>query len=226
MAIPDAPLRVRRRQRSIDLVLLTPILGRSLRSELESCLRRLAGEPQPLPVVICGEHPGVFFAGADLREIARLTVHESAVYAQGGRRLAALLGRHPAPIVAAVRGTCAGGGFDLIMACDAVIAHPLATFAHPGVRRGLVTGWTGSTELPAALIDSAARRTFLTAAALDAASMSRLGLVLEVARDTISTARRTAVRLAGIGAQRRQLWRSMRGPRFVDRFRATVIHNL
>lgn len=219
-------VRLLRHRRSIELVVLTPIVGRSLRTELETCLKKLAGEPHPLPIVIRSRNPRVFLAGADLAEIADLDVDACVSYAEIGRRLVSRLGQHPTPIVAAVRGTCAGGGFDLALACDTVVAHPQAVFRHPGARRGLVTGWTGTAVLPAALGASTARRAFLETAPIDAATMSSLGLAISISSDTERAAASEAERLAALGDRRLRLWRSLRGPRFVDRFLASVVHKL
>jgi enoyl-CoA hydratase/carnithine racemase len=43
---------------------------------------------------------------------------------------------------------CTGGGFDLALACDRIVAADTATFSHPGVRRGLVTGWGARSACP------------------------------------------------------------------------------
>jgi enoyl-CoA hydratase/carnithine racemase len=220
------PLCIRRRRHATELIFRTPIVGRELRSQLEESLRQLAAEQHPRPVVLLGEHSRVFLAGADLGEIARLDTSSCIEYAAEGRRIAELFGRHPSPVVAAVKGTCAGGGFDLVMACDAVVAQPQATVHHPGVRRGLVTGWTGTTQLPEALGASVTRRAFLGAEPIDAETMSALGLVQAIAVDTATRASAIARRLAPVGGRNLAVWRSLRGPRFVDRFLATVVHKL
>lgn len=220
------PLRVERASHVVRAVIDTPVIDRSLASRLGRVLDDLAREKPPLPVVLCGAHPTVFLAGADLAEIADLDASTSIAYAGRGRRIVRRLDRHPAPVVAAVHGACTGGGFDLVMACDAIVAHPKATFRHPGIHRGLVTGWTGTTVLPHALGGAGARQVFLEGRAHDAATMQGLGLVVAVAEQTLGAATTLARRLGALEWRRLELWRALRGPRFVDRFRAIVLHKL
>jgi enoyl-CoA hydratase/carnithine racemase len=52
------------------------------------------------------------------------------------------------PVIAAIRGYCMGGGFDLALACHARIAAPSAIFAHRGAALGIITGWGGTQRLP------------------------------------------------------------------------------
>ena len=185
-------------------------------------LEALALEPSPPPLVLASVHPTIFLAGAHLREIEELDPRSCVVYAELGRSVAHRLASHPAAVVAAVHGSCSGGGFDLVMACDSVIASPNATFSHPGVRRGLVTGWGGTTSLGWAMGTSVARRTLLEGTVLDATTMAELGVVLTVTEDPRAEARATARRIALLHPSRLPLWRLLRGPTFVDRFRAFV----
>ena len=207
------------------LTLTTPILKRAILENISAVLETLAGEDEPQPLVICSSHPSIFLAGAHLAEIARLDSASSVPYALQGRRVVQSLESHPAPTVAAVGGSCSGGGFDLVLACDAVVAGHSATFSHPGVRRGLVTGWSGTVKLPAALGCPTARAALLEGRELDPAEMRDLGVVHIVCNDPVAEATRTALELAGLDPERRRLWRTLRKGRFVDSFRASVVEN-
>jgi enoyl-CoA hydratase len=186
-------------------------------------LARLAEESPSPPVVLASSHPTIFMAGADLAEIAALDEHSCVPYSDLGRSLAAALASHTGPVVASVHGSCSGGGFDLVMACDAVVASPNATFSHPGVRRGLVTGWGGTTGLEAAMGPSTTRRALLEGATIDAPTLAGLGVAIEVTDDPRTRARETARRIGRLHPSRLSLWRLLRGPTFVDRFRAFVV---
>ncbi len=134
----------------VDHVVFTvPILSEQVLSSLASTLRSIAARADPRPLVLRSDHPTVFLAGADLREIAVLDSASCVDYADLGRSVVTALESHPAPTVAATAGSCSGGGFDIALACDAIVAGPRASFDHPGVRRGLVTGWTGTVSAPA-----------------------------------------------------------------------------
>ena len=207
----------------VRLILPSPLLSLEALAVLRETLAGLA--PDAAPLVLESAHPTIFLAGAHLAEIAALDHRTAAGYAAAGRETLRALERHPAPVVAAVGGACSGGGFDLVLACDAVAASPGATFAHPGVRRGLVTGWSGTTRLPHLLGRPATRRLLMDGAVLDARSALEAGLVALVDRDPVRAAAREALRLARLDPRRLSLWRTLRNARFIDRFQACVVHN-
>jgi enoyl-CoA hydratase/carnithine racemase len=208
----------------IDTLLFeSPILTRSLLGELVAALAELGAKPRPRPLVLASAHPTIFLAGAHLGEIAELDAKTCLPYAALGRRAGRSLGTHPAPVVAAVDGSCSGGGFDLVLACDAIIASPRATFRHPGVQRGLVTGWGGTGEIARASSGAAFRRVLIEASTLDATTLAQLGVIRRVHRDPDREARRTAREIAALDPSRLAAWRHLRGSDFVDRFRAFMI---
>lgn len=209
-----------------DVTTLTfdrPILSQTTLSELTDTLASLAASDAPPPIVLASAHPTIFLAGAHLGEIAALDQRSCIAYAELGRSIADRLASHPAAVVAAVHGSCSGGGFDLTMACDAIVASPEATFSHPGVRRGLVTGWGGSAGLDSVLGSPVLRRALLEGSELDAATMEELGAIHAIASDPRAQARATARRLSLLHPSRLASWRLLRRSRFVDRFRAFVV---
>jgi enoyl-CoA hydratase/carnithine racemase len=207
----------------VTLLFGTPVLARRVLSEIAAVLDGLELESTPPPLVLASAHQTIFLAGADLREIQALDHATCIAYARLGRGVGDRLARYPAPVVAAVDGSCSGGGFDLVLACDAVVASARATFSHPGVRRGLVTGWGGSTLLDRAMGASATRRALLEGTDLDASELSRFGVVTSVAEDPRAEACDTARRIGRLHPSRLGLWRLLRDSVFVDRFRAFVV---
>ncbi len=199
-----------------------PVLHTKVLAALERVVEELAANRRPL--VLASQHPRIFLAGAHLAEIAALDAGSSAAYARAGRRVLARLAAHPGPTVAAVDGACSGGGWDLAQACDRVVAGPGARFSHPGVRRGLVTGWGGTWTLPAALGAAAARGAILTGRELDSSNLDSSGWVLVVSAEAVSAAAAEAVRLAGLHPGRLTAWRLLHAGGFVDRFRGVVVH--
>jgi enoyl-CoA hydratase len=209
-----------------QVVISHPILAVRTLLAFATALREAAARTRPRPLILRSNHARIFLAGADLREIATLDARSCIEYARIGRSVVNLLERHPAPTVAAIAGSCSGGGFDIAMACDAIIAGPVASFEHPGVRRGLVTGWSGTVSAPAAIGASLTRALLIEGRRIDPETASSLGLVSEISDDPGRGALEKARDLAGLAPSRIQLWRQMRGRRFVDRFRASVVHKL
>lgn len=197
-------------------ILTTPVLAELL---------RLLTELPPAPLLISSSHPRIFLAGAHLGEIAALDRDTSRGYADTGREVLRRLGSHPAPVVAAVNGSCAGGGFDLVLSCDAIVAGPSATFAHPGVGRGLVTGWGGTLALRQRARTALAAAILLQGAPLTAEDIAVMGSVRTVTGEPTGAAIAEAGRLATLHPSRLELWRSFRSRRFVDSFGAFVVHN-
>jgi enoyl-CoA hydratase/carnithine racemase len=211
----------------VDHVVFTlPILSEQVLSSLAFTLRSIAARADPRPLVLRSDHPTVFLAGADLREIAVLDSASCVDYADLGRSVVTALESHPAPTVAATAGSCSGGGFDIALACDAIVAGPSASFDHPGVRRGLVTGWTGTVSAPQAIGPTAARAILLEGRRLDAEAALSLGLVGRICADPVRGAVEKALELARLDPSRLRYFRCLRRSRFVDRFRAFVVHKL
>jgi enoyl-CoA hydratase/carnithine racemase len=208
-----------------QLILASPILSVAVLRALETGLRDHARQRPTTPLVISSSHPRIFLAGAHLGEIARLDRFTSLAYGRQGRLVLGLLSRYPAPTLAAVAGVCMGGGLDLALSCDVIVASPQARFAHPGVRRGLVTGWGGSAWLPRAVTGSRARRAFVEGSAISAQEMLAAGAALRCSPEALKTSLAEARRLRSLHPTRLQLWRSLKYRGFVDRLRAFVVHN-
>jgi len=209
-----------------DVTTLTfdrPILSQTTLSELTDTLASLAVSDAPLPIVLASAHPTIFLAGAHLGEIAELDPQSCIAYAKLGRSVTAALGSHPGPTVAAVAGSCSGGGFDLAMACDTIIASPDAVFSHPGIRRGLVTGWGGTSSIARAIGTAPTRRALLEATGLEAAHLVDLGAIRKIVPNPLAEAHAVALEIARLDPSRIAIWRHLRGSNFVDRFRAFVV---
>lgn len=201
-----------------------PMLAVAVLHELSAVLGAVAEAGRRTPLVLTSRHPRIFLAGAHLGEIAALDRESSGRYADRGREVLSRLEALPGPTLAAVAGACSGGGFDLALACDGVVASPRASFRYPGVVRGLVTGWSGCTRLAWMTGRARARAAVLGAAELGAAELTNAGVVLEIADDPVRAALELARRLADLEPVRLDHWRRLRHGRFVDRFRASVIH--
>jgi len=207
------------------LVLESPILSTGLLHDLDDALAEASRTSPPEPLVLSSEHPRIFLAGAHLGEIEDLDARSADPYASFGRRVLSRLSSHPAPTVAAVHGPCTGGGFDLLLNCDAVTAGTRAVFGHPGVKRGLVTGWGGTLLVASRLGNGPAVGTLVQGRFWSADEALVMGLVRTVKDDVGAAARAEARRLSTIHPARLELWRSLLRRSFVDTFRTFVVHN-
>jgi len=213
----------RRAEPSRELVLPSPILSTGVLAQLEANLGTLAETAAPL--VLRSPHPSIFLAGAHLNDIEWLDASTARDYALLGRSILDRIRSFPRPVVAAVDGACAGGGLDLVLACDAVVASESASFAHPGVRRGLITGWGGTVEVPSRSGRPHAVGVILEGGATEAPAAYAAGWVAHLTDDPVAAAHEEARRLDHLNPFRLRLWRVLRGACFIDIFHASVVHN-
>jgi enoyl-CoA hydratase len=169
-----------------DLVLLTlehpsglPRLKRSVLRELAAQVERIAASRDCVGGVITGSAQA-FSAGAELEEISSLLPAEAFEFSREGQAVMDRVERSSKPVIAAIRGYCMGGGFDLALACRCRIASGDAVFAHRGATLGLITGWGGTQRLPRLVGRSPAIEIFATGRRIGADEALALGLVREV----------------------------------------------
>lgn len=124
-----------------------PRLKQSALKQLRYQFAGFISSPDLTAAVITGTEK-CFAAGAELMEVSALTAVEALRFAALGQSVMRMIENCPKPIVAAIRGYCMGGGFDLALACHARIATPDAIFAHRGAALGIITGWGGTQRLP------------------------------------------------------------------------------
>ncbi|MGH9124681.1 MAG: crotonase/enoyl-CoA hydratase family protein [Acidimicrobiales bacterium] len=141
---------------------------------IENAIDRLEADPECWAGILTGEGP-VFCAGADLRAIASGQA-ASLRTAKGG--FAGFVGRERTkPIVAAVDGPALAGGFEIVLACDLVVASRLASFGLPEVKRSLVASGGGLFRLPRTVGPKVAMELILTGDPITAELAYELGLV-------------------------------------------------
>jgi enoyl-CoA hydratase/carnithine racemase len=157
-------------------------------------LRRIVDELQAeaengqIKALIITGNDKFFSAGADLNEIAQLSGPQAFEFSRRGQTLMLAIDQFPAPVIAAIRGYCMGGGMDLALACDYRIAAPNAVFGHRGASLGVMTGWGGTQRLPRLIGKSRAMQMFLLAEMVKAEDALRIGLVDNIADDPVAIA--------------------------------------
>jgi len=152
-------------------------LSPEVMEELAAELERLDPDPEVRCVVIAGSEK-VFAAGADIRAMAERSFEEALRHpaASFWRRLAAIR----TPLVAAVSGYALGGGCELALACDMIVASESAVFGQPEILLGIIPGGGGTQRLARVLGKQRAMEYVLTGQRFDAATAQRLGLVNKV----------------------------------------------
>jgi enoyl-CoA hydratase/carnithine racemase len=154
-------------------------LSPELMDELAEELERLDPDPEVRCVVIAGSEQ-VFAAGADIRAMSERSFEQALRHpaAQFWRRLAAI----KTPTVAAVSGYALGGGCELALACDMIVASETATFGQPEITLGIIPGGGGTQRLTRVLGKQRAMELVLTGRRFDAGTALGLGLVNKTAK--------------------------------------------
>jgi enoyl-CoA hydratase len=115
--------------------------------ELKSVLRELADDAAVRVVVLTGEGEKAFIAGADIAEMKDKSTLEGVQFAQLGHEVTKLLELMPKPTIAAVNGFALGGGTEMAIACDFIIASDRAVFGQPEVGLGIIPGFGATLRL-------------------------------------------------------------------------------
>ncbi len=154
-------------------------LSPEVMEEIAAGLERLDPDPGVRCIVIAGSEK-VFAAGADIRAMAERTLPEALYHPAAGfwRRLAAI----KTPLVAAVSGYALGGGCELALACDMIVASETALFGQPEITLGIIPGGGGSQRLARVLGKQRAMEYVLTGRRFDAETALEMGLVNRVAK--------------------------------------------
>lgn len=159
-------------------------LGQAVLAELETVLAQLERTPDLRGVVLCSGKPGMFVAGADLKELGAPGVTPAITrgLVERGLKLIARIENLPCPTVALVAGACLGGGLELALGFDYRIAggHPKTEFGAPEVKIGLIPGWGGTQRLQRIIGPSLACDMVCTGDSISAARAKELGLVFDV----------------------------------------------
>jgi enoyl-CoA hydratase/carnithine racemase len=153
-------------------------LSPELMEELAALLERWEDDPEVGCIVIAGGDEW-FAAGADIKAMAQRSFQEVLVSASA--RFWPRLARLRTPLVAAVSGYALGGGCELALACDMIVASESAEFGQPEILLGIIPGGGGTQRLARVLGKQRAMDLVLTGRRIDAAEAERLGIVNRVA---------------------------------------------
>lgn len=155
-------------------------LSLQLRQAISEALGKLAEEPDIRAVVICGDEKA-FASGADIRELLQLSPIDPQF--QASQVAWTAMNAYRRPIIAAVRGYALGGGCELALHCDIIVAGRGARFGQPEIRVGIMPGAGGTQRLVRAIGKFKAMRWALTGDIIPVDEAYSMGLVSELVED-------------------------------------------
>jgi enoyl-CoA hydratase/carnithine racemase len=167
-------------------------IGLAMLGDLERFVAALPDlESQASALIVYSKQSAGFSAGADLRELyTRAQQMDPASASKGVRefleRIHAVLNRldmSPLTTIAAVHGVCFGGGFELALTCDLIIADKMARFCFPELRLGLIPGFGGIPRLKRDVGNAVVRDLLLTGRSINATKALAAGLASQVAAE-------------------------------------------
>lgn len=164
-------------------------LNSDVLDELAATVPSLVGKARA--ILVTGAGTKAFVAGADIAEMKDHGREEAETFSRRGQHAFQALADFPGPVVAAIAGFALGGGLELALACDVLVASEKAKLGLPETTLGVVPGFGGTQRLPRRVGPGRAKQLLFTGAMVDATEAQRIGLVDIVCApdDLMATAR-------------------------------------
>lgn len=122
-------------------------LNTEVLTELKAVLTQEAENKSTRLIILTGDGSKAFIAGADIQEMKSKSMSEGIQFAQLGHEVTKLLELMPKPTIAAVNGYALGGGTEMAISCDFILASEKAVFGQPEVGLGIIPGFGGTLRL-------------------------------------------------------------------------------
>lgn len=176
-------------------------LNRATVKELGRAIAEAEANEQVRAVVLTGAGGKAFVAGADITEFTELDPLGARNMARSGHVVMSAVEELPKVVIAAVNGFCLGGGCELALSCDFIVAGEGAKFGQPEVNLGIIPGFGGTQRLARCVGRAAAKAMVYTADMVEAREAKEMGLVYKVVPDDVvlQEARNIAKKIAGKG---------------------------
>lgn len=155
-------------------------LNADLRRRLTDLFEELPWQDDVRCIVVAGD-TRAFVAGADIKDMARMGTAE--ITRSNVRRMWAVIAECPVPVIAAVRGVAFGGGCELAMHADIIVAGEGAQFAQPEIKVGIMPGGGGTQRLVRAVGKFKAMKMMLTGDPISGREAFDMGLASECVAD-------------------------------------------
>ena len=154
--------------------------NQTLRSEVMAALEDAKDDDEVQVIVLTGAGDRAFSAGADINMFLDWTTVSVITSTKGTKRPYTFMREIPKPVIAMVNGLALGGGCELAMACDIIIASENARFGQPEISVGVIPGGVGTQMLPRLVGEKKAKEMIFTGDPISAEEALRLGLVNKV----------------------------------------------
>ncbi len=156
-------------------------LNRETLAELEQAVERVEADEKIRALIITGAGDKAFVAGADIGELSRIpSAAEGERLAVRGQELFSRIEEMSKPVIMAINGYALGGGCELAMSGDILIASEKARFGQPEVNLGVIPGYGGTQRLTRLVGKTTAKYLCLTGEMISAEEALQLGLVQKV----------------------------------------------
>jgi len=174
-------------------------LNPAVMEALDAAITELEADSDVRAVVLQGGGDKAFVAGADISAMQGYTPVEAEHFAASGQNTLARLASARFAVIAAVQGFALGGGCELAMACDLILAGPRARFGQPEVNLGVIPGFGGTQRLVRRVGMSHALDLCLTGRMVKADEAMAMGLCSQILDDVKEGALKVAAQIASKG---------------------------
>lgn len=147
---------------------------------ISSLIDFVEADHQVRVLVLTGKGEKAFVAGADIKGFEAMSAEAAGQFARDGQKIFSRLEGLAKPVIAAVNGFALGGGLELALACDMIVASENAKFALPECTLGLIPGFGGTVRLPRIVGTAKALEMSLTGSMITATEALAVGLVVKV----------------------------------------------
>jgi len=169
--------------------------------EMKSAFEEVSSGKNAGVVLLTGAGEKAFIAGADITEMKGFTAMQALDFALLGQGVLSFIEQMHQPVIAVVNGFALGGGCEVAMACDLILAADTAKFGQPEVTLGIIPGYGGTQRLPRLVGRNLAKEMVLTGDMITSRRACEIGLVNRVfpAAELMGAARNIAARILSRG---------------------------
>ncbi|MGB0468441.1 MAG: enoyl-CoA hydratase/isomerase family protein [Pontibacterium sp.] len=155
-------------------------LNLNVLEQISSAIRWIEAQPAARVVLMTGKGEEAFTTGEDINQMKEMTALQARAFSKTGMETMHAVESSRLPVIALINGYCLGGGCELAMSCDFILASEHAVFGQPGVALGISPGFGGSQRLARQVGPGMASQLLLTGEQIPAEEACRIGLCNQV----------------------------------------------